>query len=157
MTENFTVITVGRLVPWKGNEIVIKSIQTFNDVCLQIVGSGNEMENLKAIAGKETTFLGNKSHKETLHLMSHADLLILNSSYEGMSHVLIEAIITTPIAFSYCAGNIEFYEFFNQTLKNLNLVQKFELNNINEIAQCIKNVKDKFGKKDFSVFPCRYC
>lgn len=154
----FTVITVGRLMPWKGNNTVIEAVQELSMVNLQIVGDGPEMENLKKIATNETKFFGTLSHEDTKHKIIHADLLVLNSGYEGYSHTLLEAIqLHTPIAFSYCTGNIEMYDESNEQLKNSKLVQKFELNNKNEIKQCIVNVKNIYGEKDFTILPCDFC
>lgn len=162
MTD-FEVICVGRLLPWKGVDTVIRAVQSLrekgNRLCLTVIGSGPEEKKLKAMAGEETTFLGNLPHEETLRRITHADLLVLNSGFEGYSHTLIEAErCYTPMAFSYCTGNIEFYdERVSQRDKELFLVQKFTYNNQEEIETCIKNVLGIFGKKDFETWPCHCC
>ena len=114
-----TVVTVGRLVPWKQIHGLIDIIdqlhqkQTF--AFLLVIGDGPERENLEAYAnqklGTHCLFTGALSHDDTLAAMGHANILALNSSYEGLSHTLIEAqMLGTPIVATDVGGNAEIIE-----------------------------------------------
>ena len=110
------VVTVGRLVPWKGIDGLIEAMAHREvNASLVVVGDGPEEQRLQALARKKLNgrhcFLGALSHADTLAAMKDADVFVLNTSYEGLSHVLIEAkllgkpIITTPVG-----GNVELTE-----------------------------------------------
>lgn len=87
------VVTVARLVPWKGLDILI-------DVCarnhwqLNIVGDGPDRATLEALANKlsaQVTFVGHVSKSQVSHEIRKAKVFVLNSSYEGLPHVVLEA------------------------------------------------------------------
>ncbi len=111
------LITACRLTPWKGVEGVIKSLPTLIEkvglVNFLVLGDGEELKNLQQIAATEKMenhvhFLGRVDHDDTLNYMAAADLFILNSNYEGLSHVLLEAIkMGAPIVASRVGGNPE--------------------------------------------------
>ncbi len=114
--ENW-LISVGRLVPWKGMDTLIEVIA---EICkeapewrLKIVGDGPEMENLKKrIIDTNLTHIveltGNLSKEKTLSYIASADVFILNSSYEGLSHVIVEAMNQgVPVLASDVGGNPE--------------------------------------------------
>lgn len=111
------LVTVCRLTPWKGVGGIIKILPKLIDkvgpVNFLVLGDGEELNNLQKIAIAEKIensvhFLGRVNHNETLAYMSAADLFILNSNYEGLSHVLLEAIkMGTPITASCVGGNPE--------------------------------------------------
>lgn len=109
------IVSVGRLVPWKGMGGVIEAIEKVREtipVSLAIVGSGPEEEMLrtkaKAKLGNACVLTGVLSHEETLAAIAHADIFVLNSSYEGLSHLLIEALsLGKPIVTTSVGGNPE--------------------------------------------------
>ena len=114
--ENW-LISVGRLVPWKGFETlisitpdIIKDVDNFR---LKIVGDGPEMKKLQLLVEKLeldniVELLGQKTRKDMLAYVHAADLFILNSGYEGLSHVLIEALgLGRPVLASNVGGNPE--------------------------------------------------
>lgn len=105
------VVSVARLVPWKGMQGLIdavaearKKVPTFS---LAIVGSGPDRQLLETYASEKLgtgyVFTGGLSHPDTYAVMQAGDMFALNTSYEGFSHVLIEALsagtatITTPV------------------------------------------------------------
>ena len=105
------LLTVARLTPWKGVDTLIEImpdlIGSYGEISLIVVGSGPELKNLKKIARKlkiekNIVFTGKANRQEINDYMSIADIFLLNTNYEGMSHVLLEAmkagvaIITTP-------------------------------------------------------------
>ncbi|HRH24711.1 MAG TPA: glycosyltransferase family 4 protein, partial [Candidatus Paceibacterota bacterium] len=109
------IVSVGRLVPWKGMKGLIDAVEKIREtvpVSLVIVGSGPEQEALTRLAHKKLGgagfVLGELPHADALAVMQAADVFALNTAYEGLSHLLIEAlalglpIITTPVG-----GNTE--------------------------------------------------
>jgi len=58
--------------------------------------------------GWHFTLLADLSHKEAMGLVKMADVFALNSTYEGLSHALIEAMaLGTPIVATNVGGNPE--------------------------------------------------
>jgi glycosyltransferase involved in cell wall biosynthesis len=111
------VFSIARLVPWKGFEMLINLWREFLEkepgLKLIIAGSGPEEENLKSLVKKnnleDKVFLvGKVEHKELSNYFSASDIFVLNSGYEGLSHVLIEAMAhKLPIIASDKGGNVE--------------------------------------------------
>lgn len=93
----FTFICVGRLVPLKQFDIVIKQyLDAFagdDSVHLKIVGSGPERSKLEDIAGEssQVTFMGELSLEETAREVAGADALISFSRYETFAVPVAEA------------------------------------------------------------------
>jgi glycosyltransferase involved in cell wall biosynthesis len=111
-----TIVSVARLVPWKGMRELIDAVAQVRkevpDATLIIIGDGPERAALEAhardTAADSVQFLGALSHPETLANMRAASVFALNSTYEGLSHVLIEALLFgTPIVASDAGGNPE--------------------------------------------------
>ena len=106
------IITVGRLAPWKNIDIIIEALNDYKKVnqnfILNIVGSGPEEKKLKKIVSNLElenfiTFTG-QLEKDDLNLyLQKSNIYIQASSYEGLPHVILEAmshnlsIISTPI------------------------------------------------------------
>ncbi|MDB4992523.1 MAG: putative glycosyltransferase, partial [Parcubacteria group bacterium] len=92
------IVTIGRLVPWKRIEGIIDAIALLPGAAsLTIVGEGTERARLETRAKEKLSgrviFTGPRSHADTLAILGAADIFVLNSSYEGLSHVLIEALM----------------------------------------------------------------
>ncbi len=105
------VVTVGRLVPWKGIAGVIEAVSHVH-ASLAIVGDGPERESLEGLAhaaGKLSyVFTGGIAHADVLATLSFADVFVLNSSYEGLSHLLLEAVaLGVPVVATDAGGNRE--------------------------------------------------
>jgi glycosyltransferase involved in cell wall biosynthesis len=109
-------VSVGRLVPWKGMDGIIDAVAMLREqkigASLVIAGDGPERVPLVAHAEEVLKggyiFTGALSHADTLALMKCADVLVLNSSYEGLSHLLIEALqVGAPIVATNVGGNPE--------------------------------------------------
>jgi len=110
------VVTVARLVPWKGIEGLINAVAKARvhipNLSLLVVGDGPERMALEAHAEKmlrdNYAFTGSLSHKNTLAAMRASQIFALNTSYEGFSHVLLEAAaLTLPIVTTPSGGNQE--------------------------------------------------
>ena len=94
--ESKNLLSVGRLAPQKGFDLIIQSIPLLNDknIKLYILGDGEEKENLLTLIEKlnlkERVFLLGRKLNPYAY-MKNADLFILSSRYEGFPNVLIEA------------------------------------------------------------------
>lgn len=91
--RNFDVVTASRLVPWKGVDEIIECCQELN-LSLGIAGEGPDEARLKDLASDlraSVTFLGQISKTEMSNFYSSGKFFVLNSSYEGLPHALIEA------------------------------------------------------------------
>ncbi len=108
------IVSVGRLVPWKNMDGVIDAVATLGKGSLMIVGDGPERHRLEAHAKQTlpgTVFTGELSHTDTLAIIKDADVFVLNSTYEGLSHLLIEALsLGTPVVATRAGGNTELVE-----------------------------------------------
>ncbi|TSC79430.1 MAG: Glycosyltransferase [Parcubacteria group bacterium Gr01-1014_29] len=111
----FVLLTVGRLVPWKGFQMLIelmpRLIQKIPDVKLVIVGTGPEEKNLQLTTYNlqlPVVFTGAVSKEKLLQHLAAADIFLLNTGYEGFSHQLIEAMAAgVPVITTNAGGNRE--------------------------------------------------
>ncbi|HEY4517282.1 MAG TPA: glycosyltransferase family 4 protein, partial [Candidatus Paceibacterota bacterium] len=115
--EGQLLMSVGRLVPWKGFKALIESmpevLRTFPDAKLFIIGDGpQEQELLKTISKlhlEEAVALAKPvPHDILLRYIEAADVFVLNTRYEGFSHQLLEAMaVGTAIITTAAGGNAE--------------------------------------------------
>ncbi len=107
------IVSVSRLVPWKGFEGVIRAMSKVRGLPLVIVGDGPERERLEALVrdldlGSRVIFTGALPQEEALAYMKHAEAFVLNTSYEGFSHLILEAFaLGTPVLTTSAGGNAE--------------------------------------------------
>lgn len=111
------VVSVGRLVPWKGMTALIGAFdavrRSIAGAKLVIVGDGPDMESLKSKAeglklGDSVIFTGKLEQKKAFEYVKAADVFALNTSYEGFSHQLLETMaLGTPIVTTAVGGNVE--------------------------------------------------
>jgi glycosyltransferase involved in cell wall biosynthesis len=110
------IVSVARLVPWKGLTLLIslmKDFKEFPNLKLIIIGSGPDRESLERFVkeydlGAKVAMIAPLPHDRMLEYLSAADLFVLNTAYEGLSHVLLEAMaVGTPIITTAVGGNIE--------------------------------------------------
>ena len=137
------LVSVGRLVPWKGMgtliEIMPDLLKQFPDLKLKIVGDGPQMGNykLQITNYKLNDFVeltGELSREKTLSYIRSADIFVLNSGYEGLSHVILEALsFGRPVLASNVGGNPELLDKENLFAYD----NKQEL--INKISLSLKN------------------
>lgn len=115
--DGFVIISAGRLVPWKGFESLIEAAlelkREIPAVRILIAGGGPDWESLGALirrvgAGDVVEMLGHLPQFELHRYLRGSDLFVLNSSYEGMSHQLLEAMaLGVPIVTTSAGGNPE--------------------------------------------------
>lgn len=107
------LVTAGRLVPWKQVDHVIAAIERCDGAGLVIIGDGPEREGLQKLVRSQhladrVYFAGQRNREETLSLMAACDLFVLNSTYEGLPHVLLEAMsVGLPIVATAVGGTPE--------------------------------------------------
>lgn len=106
------IVTIGRLVPWKQVDSVIDAVSQITDASLVIVGDGPSRTRLEERAGEKlgerAVFTGALPHDATLAVLHDADIFVLNSTYEGLSHLLIEALaLGVPSIATNVGGNPE--------------------------------------------------
>jgi glycosyltransferase involved in cell wall biosynthesis len=106
------IVTAGRLVPWKHMREVIDAVGAIPEASLAIVGDGPDRVMLErhaqAVLPGRFLFTGMLSHKDTLATILSAEAFILNSSYEGLSHLLVEALaLGVPAIATAVGGNPE--------------------------------------------------
>ncbi|MBI3420980.1 MAG: glycosyltransferase family 4 protein [Candidatus Sungbacteria bacterium] len=114
------LISSGRLVPWKGFltliDVVQKLLPAIPDLQLYIIGSGPDEKMLQSAINARRLqnavhLLGRVSHEQMLRYLAAGDIFLLNTGYEGMAHVVLEAmamrvpVVTTPVG-----GNPEVIE-----------------------------------------------
>ena len=111
------IISVGRLVPWKGFgaliEIMPELFKENPNFKLLIVGEGPQKENLKSQISnlklnEKVILLGKVSHAELEAYLKMAKMFVLNTAYEGLSHQLLEALAAElPVVTTNVCGNPE--------------------------------------------------
>lgn len=111
------VLTICRLMVWKRVDGIIDALRELpNDVELLVAGDGDMEDDWREharAAGLEARvhFLGNVEHARIPLLVRAADVFVLNSRYEGLSHTLIEVLyLGAPIVASRVCGNPEVVE-----------------------------------------------
>ncbi len=108
-----TLLTVGRLLPWKGVDHLIAALHDspLRDIRLVVAGDGDILDALKAQAadlGDRVVFAGRVSREQMPITMKAADYVALYSGYEGLSHTLLESLrVGTPVIASDKGGNPE--------------------------------------------------
>lgn len=114
--NGFTMVTAGRLVPWKGIDKLLDVVDQVPDSTLVIAGSGPEMERLKKHArslgiDNRVRFLGNLNKEALGEIVKAADVFLLNTGYEGLSHQLLEVMeLEVPVVTTNAGGNVELIE-----------------------------------------------
>jgi len=91
--KDYDLITVCRLVPWKGLEELVTCAIELN-LRLVIVGDGPLLDDLRNLARKfqsSIKFLGSINNEKVQDILNSSRIFVLNSSYEATSYALIEA------------------------------------------------------------------
>lgn len=111
------ILSVGRLVPWKGHRMLIKImpslLQWDQYTRLVIVGDGPDeklLQNMIINMGLERKvfLVGRKSHADLLKYLKAADVFALHTGYEGFSHQIVEAMACgLPVVTTDIGGNSE--------------------------------------------------
>ncbi|MEK7083881.1 MAG: glycosyltransferase family 4 protein, partial [Patescibacteria group bacterium] len=125
------VMTMARLVPWKGVGTLIESMRdvlaAHPGTTLAIAGTGPSEGALKRLVhdeklGDSVVFLGNVTiAEEKQKLYGITDVFVLNTFYESMSNVLLEAMSAgCAVVTTRAGGNPEFVDAQNGVLVHYN-------------------------------------
>jgi glycosyltransferase involved in cell wall biosynthesis len=97
--NKFTVVYVGRLVPKKNVDIIIKAFKTVNNIIknsqLIIIGDGvlkNELMRLSIENGLKDSIIFLGHLKNPYPIIAKSDVLVLVSKWEGFGMVVVEAL-----------------------------------------------------------------
>jgi len=111
------ILSVGRLVPWKGFKMLIKIMPKLLEInqffTLVIVGDGPEKSILESMVknlglSRKVHVVGRKNKEQLVDYLAAADIFVLNTSYEGFSHQILEAMgAGLPIVTTGVGGNKE--------------------------------------------------
>ena len=106
-------ITVGRLIPLKRVDKLLEALEKIPELGLVVVGDGPERPRLERMAqdlgvSDRVYFSGQRSKRETIGLMAACDFFILNSTHEGLPHVVLEAMaLGLPVVATAVGGTPE--------------------------------------------------
>jgi glycosyltransferase involved in cell wall biosynthesis len=105
------LVSIGRLTPVKGFDVALRALVGVPDATLVIVGEGEQRAALNELAapyGDRVCFVGRQPQEMALRYLRAADVFVLSSHTEGLSHVLLEAIaVGTPAVATRVGGNPE--------------------------------------------------
>ena len=93
------LLVVSRLVSQKNIDSIIKAVKVMENenIILNIVGDGSEINNLKLLVkkyelDKKINFIGKIENTKLNEYLKNADIFIQASDYEGLPHSILEAI-----------------------------------------------------------------
>jgi glycosyltransferase involved in cell wall biosynthesis len=110
------MLWVGRLDSGKRPHWAIEVLslvkKKYNNVSLQIVGKGNNEEQLRKLISRcglhdSVSFLGYLSNSAIAEIMRNADIFLLTSKGEGMSNALLEAMACGLVVVTTSASSID--------------------------------------------------
>ena len=93
------LLVVSRLVSQKNIDSIIKAVKVMENenIILNIVGDGSEINNLKLLVkkyelDKKINFIGKIENTKLNEYLKNADIFIQASNYEGLPHSILEAM-----------------------------------------------------------------
>ena len=90
--EGSAMLSVGRLVPWKGFPMLIEMMPNL----------------IREIPDAHLLIAGSEPQEKLFEYIKASDVFVLNTSYEGFSHQLLEVMaLGTPVITTPAGGNIE--------------------------------------------------
>ncbi|MEZ5710659.1 MAG: glycosyltransferase [Blastomonas sp.] len=104
------IVSVGALIPRKGQELVINALLDCPGVHYAMIGKGGEEARYRALAGEigvedRVHFCGAQPHDRIADLIRAADIAVLPSSSEGLANAWLEALACgTPLVASDVGG-----------------------------------------------------
>lgn len=111
------IVSVGRLVPWKGFDTLIRALprlrEKFPDLKLLIIGAGPDLHALETVAenvgvADAVIFTGGLERDIVIRYVRASDVFVLNTAYEGFSHLILESLaIGVPVVTTRVGGNVE--------------------------------------------------
>ena len=108
-----TALTICRLTAWKGVDHLIDVTATIPDLRLIVLGDGPLRGALETQARRlgvadRVLFLGQRPKVEVQSVLKSSDCFVLNSTYEGLPHVVLEAMLAgIPVIATRVGGTPE--------------------------------------------------
>lgn len=108
-----TILTVGALIPRKGQALVIEALPALSGVHYWLAGAGEEESRYRALAerlgvGARVHFMGPVANADLPQLYRAADAVVMPSASEGLANAWVEALACgTPIVISDAGGAAE--------------------------------------------------
>ncbi|MGD9948952.1 MAG: glycosyltransferase family 4 protein [Desulfobulbus sp.] len=151
--KKLRLINVGRLVPEKGQDILIKSLSEIKnrgiDYDLMIIGSGplqDELVNLSEKHGLNSCifFAGAQSQRNVASMLEESDIFILSSRNEGIPVACMEAMAVGTLVIAPRINGIP--ELIHDRINGLlfdseNILQLTEIICwVNENKKCLNNI-----------------
>ena len=131
------LISVGRIVGWKGYQLVIKALKELKDFHYVLIGNGEYLEELKKLSKKlnvekRILFLGAIENKELWKYLNIGDIFIQPSiGHEAFGITIIEAMACNlPVVASKNGG-------IKDIIKEGENGYMFEINNIEQMIEKI--------------------
>ena len=134
------IVSAGRLVPWKGFLTLIELMpvlwQANPDFRLVIIGGGPLIAELREIVaekdlGTKIIITGSLPQEDLWNYLKASDMFVLNTGYEGLPHLVIEAMqLGVPVITTNVGGNAE-------VIKNNHNGILVEYDNKEELASAI--------------------
>jgi len=106
-------VFIGRLVTHKRVDLLIEALTLAPDVDLDVIGDGPELPALRRQAerlglDRRAHFAGALDHERAMHGLVEADVLVSASTYEGLPHTHLEALVAgVPVVTSAAGGSAE--------------------------------------------------
>lgn len=137
--ESKTMISAGRLVPWKGFDCLIEMMPNLPDWKLFIAGEGPDHEKLNKLIldlnlADRVFLLGNMERGELIQKIQKSEIFILNTSFESFSFQVVEAMRAKTPVVTTNIGNL------SEIIKNGQEGILVEPNNTNEIIEAIEKL-----------------
>ena len=107
------ILTVGALIPRKGQALVIEALPALPDVHYWLAGAGEEEGRYRALAqtlgvGLRVHFMGPVANADLPRLYRAADVVVMPSASEGLANAWVEALACgTPLVISDAGGAAE--------------------------------------------------
>jgi glycosyltransferase involved in cell wall biosynthesis len=111
--DGSTIVTIGRLIPLKRIDSILRAIASLPRTRLVVAGDGPSRDGLEREAAdlglqSRAIFVGTVSREAVAGLLQRSDLLVLNSTHEGLPHVVLEAFAAgTPVLATRVGGTPE--------------------------------------------------
>lgn len=150
--DDFKIVSVGRLSPEKGFDLLIKAVAElapkYPQLKLYILGDGPLKGTLKSLVEQlgiqnHVYFLGQR--RNPFFIVKHADVFALTSHYEGQSMVILEAL---TVGTHVLASDIIANRYVLEDEKYGMLVEKNEVDIAKGLEQFINGTNKDYTKFD---------
>ncbi|HAR6144052.1 TPA: glycosyltransferase [Staphylococcus pseudintermedius] len=150
--DDFKIVSVGRLSPEKGFDLLIKAVAElapkYPQLKLYILGDGPLKGTLKSLVEQlgiqnHVYFLGQR--RNPFFIVKRADVFALTSHYEGQSMVILEAL---TVGTNVLASDIIANRYVLENEKYGMLVEKNEANIAKGLEQFINGTNKDYAKFD---------